>query len=64
MKTDPNDETQYLTKKELFAAMALQGCIGVLPLTQAIRTAVNCANLLIKELNKELPEEINENIQD
>jgi len=61
---DPNGNISYpepgLTKRELFAAMAMQGLGGNSALNQASAQniacwAVECADALIAELNKEPP---------
>lgn len=49
-----NDDYSHLSKREYFAAMALQGLIGVEQLSNedAAKQAVKAADLLIEELNK------------
>jgi len=70
MKTEANDpiypNTKYdrynypegLTKREYFAAMAMQGLLAdtkdiIYPITQVAKDAVNYADALIDELNKD-----------
>lgn len=58
LANDQNSYTQYdgLTKRELFAAMAMQGIIGQLGKHDAITVAlyaIQHADALINELNKE-----------
>ena len=50
------EKTYYLglSKRELFAAMAMQGMIGHSTIEGAAITAVQTADALIAELNKEV----------
>jgi hypothetical protein len=52
---DPNQDDEFgLTKREYFAAMALQGLLTTndLTLQECAKSAVHTADLLIAELNK------------
>ena len=58
MKTIPDEPINGLTKRELFAAMAMEGNLASLSANttysaeEAASDAVLCADALIKELNK------------
>lgn len=60
--TNPNDQAfpcdgsvyTGMTKREYFAAQALPACISKsFTSAQAVQSAIECADLLIAELNKE-----------
>lgn len=53
--TDGNDSAKEMTKRELFAAMAMQGLSTIVQLkaSEIARYAVETADALIAELNKE-----------
>jgi len=63
-----NTHTYGLTKREYFAATALQGLLSQPPIDSntfndpelTARDAVECADALIKELNKKHTEEVGE----
>jgi hypothetical protein len=56
MKTHPNDSASNLTKREYFAAMALQGLLSDSnskgSYKQFVKDAVKMADALIEELNE------------
>lgn len=43
---------EQLTKRELLAALAMQGLCSTMPAERAAKEAVECADALIKELEK------------